>query len=371
MPSRPHATLSLRQINRATLARQMLLAREPTPPLRAIERLVGLQAQWPRPPFLGLWSRVEGLERAAVAALFTTRKVVRATFLRATLHATSAKDYVALRPAVQPALEAAMHGILKSRLSGLDLDALVSRARAIIARRPCTFDELRDEFLRENPRADERAMGYAVRMLLPLVQVPDEQELWAFPGQACFTLADGWLRRDVPTRAAPPDALLLRYLAAYGPAAPRDFQAWSGLSPASVRESLARLQPRLARFRDEQKRELYDLPDAPRPGADAPAPVRLIPEYDNLITARADERFVARAHRPHVFLSALRIAATVLVDGFAAATWKLQVRKKTVLLTIAPFSTMTARVKRDITAEAEAVARFAEPEAAGVEVVIG
>ena len=368
MPSRPGDTLSLRQINRATLARQMLLARERTSPLRAIERLVALQAQWPRPPFLGLWSRVEGLERAEVTALFTSRKVVRATFLRATLHATTAKDFVALRPAVQPALDAAMHGILKSRLSGLDLEALVGRARAIVARRPCTFEDLRDEFLREDPRADERAMGYAVRMLVPLVQVPDAKEGWAFPAQACFTLADAWLRREVPTQAARPDALLVRYLAAYGPAAARDFQAWAGLSPTSVRESLERLQPRLVRFRDEQKRELFDLPDAPRPGPEVPAPVRLVPEYDNLITARADERFVARTHRPHVFLSALRIAATVLVDGFAAATWKLQVKKKTAILAIAPFSPMSARVKRDIGAEAEALARFAEPDARNVDV---
>jgi hypothetical protein len=280
----------------------------------------------------------------------------------------SANDYLRMRPAVQPALEAAMSGILKSRLDGLDMDRILARAREIFGAESRTFEDLRDEFLRADPKADERAMGYAVRMQLPLVQVPTPDAPWAFPQAACFAPADRWLRSAVVTRPAEPDALVLRYLAAYGPATPRDFQAWSGLSPASAREAFGRLSPDLLRFRSETGQELFDVPDAPRPDGDVPAPVRLVPEYDNLIATRADERFVARKDRPRVFLSALRIAPTVLVDGFVAATWKLASGRKTVTITIEPFGSMAAAVRRLVTAEAESLARFAEPEAASVEV---
>jgi hypothetical protein len=364
------ARLTLRHINRATLARQMLLVREPISPLAAIERLVALQAQWPRPPFIGLWSRVAGFEREHLTDLFDRRKVVRATFLRATIHVLSAKDYLAFRPAIQPALEGAMHAILKDRLQGIDLDGLVNRARRILDKEPRTFEELRDEFLRADPKADERAMGYAVRMLLPLVQVPEQGAPWAFPSRACFAPAEQWLKRKVPSATASPDLLFLRYLAAYGPASAGDFQAWAGLSRAAARDAIERARPQLVEFQDEQKRELFDLENAPRPEEDAAAPVRFVPEYDNLVTARADERIVARQHRPRVFLSALRIAATVLVDGFAVATWKLQSTKKTVSVLIEPFRTLPTRVKGEVIGEAEALARFAEPGAGAVDVKI-
>ncbi|HEY8548751.1 MAG TPA: winged helix DNA-binding domain-containing protein [Vicinamibacterales bacterium] len=361
-------TLTLRQINRATLARQMLLARERLDPLKAIERLVALQAQLARPPFIGLWSRLEGFEREALTRLFETRKVVRATFNRATIHVVTAKDYLSLRPAVQPGLDYAARSILRERLDALDVGALLKQARALFSRRPLTFEELRDAFLEKDPKADERAMGYCVRLKLPLVQVPEKGAAWAFPAQASFALADEWLGKTVPTTAAPPDALILRYLAAYGPASAADIVAWAGISRESVREALARLQPSLVTFRDEAKRELFDLPEAPRPPADVPAPVRLIPEYDNLLNTRADERFVAKAHRPRVFLSALRLAATVLVDGFVAGTWKLTATKRTATIAIDPFAPFPARVRKEVAAEAEALARFAEPEARNVEV---
>lgn len=361
--------MTLREINRATLARQMLLARARIAPLAAIERLVALQAQWPRPPFVGLWSRLQGFERAQLAALFAERRVVRATFLRATIHVVSSRDFLGLRPTIQPALEGAMHGILGARLAGLDLDRLVADAHATFASAPQSFEALRDQFLRADPAADQRAMGYAVRMLLPLVQVPVEDAPWGFPAQACFAPAEQWLRRRVPTRPAPPDPLILRYLAAYGPATAADVQAWSGLPRKTVAEAIERLRPGLLAFPGQQKKgELLDLPDAPRPGAEMPAPVRFVPEYDNLITARADERFVAKAHRPRVFLSALRIAATVLVDGFAAATWKLHVTRKAAGITISPFTPFTARVRKEVLGEAEALVRFVEPGARSFEV---
>src|SRR5262245_6576640 len=164
--------LTLREINRATLARQMLLAREKVAPLQAVEKLVAVQAQWPRPPFLGLWSRVQGFRREDLAAVLLKKRVVRATFLRGTLHLVSATDFVALRPIVQPILDDAIHKVLKDKGRGLDIEKLTAQARTILGRAHCTFEALRAEFLRENPRLNERAMGFAVRMALPLVQVP-------------------------------------------------------------------------------------------------------------------------------------------------------------------------------------------------------
>jgi hypothetical protein len=364
----PEKTLTLREINRATLARQMLLARERLKPLDAIERLIGLQAQWPRPPFMGLWTRLEGFERAHLAALFDARTAVRATFIRATIHVLSARDFVALRPIVQPMLDGAYESILKERVADLDLEAVTKRARGFFEQTPKPFDDLRKFFLADDPTCDERALAYAVRMHLPLVQVPEKGAAWSFPAQACFSTAEQWLGKKVPVKPAPPDTLIRRYLAAYGPSSAADVAAWSFLSKPSVREALERLRPELLVCRDEKKRELFDLRDAPRPSADTPAPIRFIPEYDNLLNTRADERFVATAHRPKVFLSALRLAATVLVDGFVAATWKIQATKKKATLTIEPFAPLSAKLRKAIEPEAEALARFSEPDVPAVEV---
>jgi len=353
--------LTLRQINRATLARQMLLARERVTPLEAVERLVAVQAQWPRPPFLGLWSRVEGFRRQDLAALLMTHKVVRATLLRGTLHLCTAADFAAFRPAIQPVLDAGTQIILKDRAKGLDIPKLVAQARTVLAQDPCTFEVLRDHFVRANPKLDERAMGYAVRMALPLVQVPTAGDAWSFPANACFALADKWIGKKIAAEPAAPDALVLRYLAAYGPSSVADVQAWSGLP--RLRDTLEKLRPKLRVFRDEGRRELFDLPDAPRPQGDVPAPVRLVADYDNVIGTRADERFVAKAHRPRVFLSALRLAATVLVDGLVAGTWKLERKKDVATLTVDAFAPFAPRVKKDVIAEAEALLHFAEPDA--------
>lgn len=367
MGAKPRGVLTLRQINRATLARQMLLARERVTPLKAIERLVAMQAQWPRPPFLGLWSRVQGFERAQLAGLLDRRLAVRATSLRGTLHLVTATDFVALRPTLQPMLEAGMKSILRQKGAVVDFEALIAQARTILAQEPRTFEELREEFLNASPEGDERAMGYAVRMLLPLVQVPEAGSAWSFPTPPRFALAEKWLGRPVPREGvARPDQLILRYLAAYGPSSVADAQAWSGLG--GLRDRFEALRPRLLTLRDEQGRELFDLPRAPRPAGEVPAPIRLVPEYDNLIATRADARFVALRDRPRVFLSALRIAATVLVDGFAAGTWKIERSKTAAKMTVLTFSPFAARTRKEVVAEAEALLHFAEPDAATFEV---
>jgi hypothetical protein len=355
-------TLSRRALGRATLARQMLLARERLPALKAVERLVAMQAQWPRPPFVGLWCRLHGFERSQLTTLLRERQVVRATFVRATLHLVAAKDFLALRPSLQPMLDGGLAAVLRDRAQGLDPARLCAQARRFLAKGPRTFEEVREHLAKDAPKADVRAMGYAVRLSLPLVQVPAPDATWAFPADSCFAVAEDWLGRALPGDTGTPAALVLRYLAAYGPAGLADIQAWSGFR--GLRETLEALRPRLRVFRDEQGREVFDVPDAPRPSEDVPAPVRLVPEYDNLITARTDDRFVAKADRPRVYLSALRIAATVLVDGRVAGTWGVERKKSAAVLTIAPFAPLPARARQDALAEGDALLRFLEPDAA-------
>jgi hypothetical protein len=364
-------TLTLRQINRATLARQMLLERHRLPVEKAMERLVAMQAQFPRPPFVGLWSRLEGFERAELAGLLSRRKVVRTTFLRGTLHYVTTKDFLALRPLLQPGLDAGLKAILRDRWDRLDMNELTAAARKILAKTPRTFEDIRAAFASGGAKTDVRAMAYSVRLTLPLVQVPVGSEApWSFPANCSFALADEWLGRPLPRpKDDRPDALVLRYLAGYGPSSVADAQAWSGLP--KLGDTFERLRKRLRVFRGEKGRELFDLPDAPRPKADVPAPVRFVPDYDNVIATRADERFVAKKDRPRIFLSALRIAATVLVDGFVVATWKIERKKTTATLVVAPFAPLSANARKELAAEGEALLRFAEPDAASGEVRIG
>ena len=196
-------TLTLRQLNRATLARQLLLGRERVAPAEAIERLGGLQAQEPKPPFLGLWTRLEGFGRDALDAALHDRSVVRATMMRATLHLTSAADYAALRMTLQPVLSGASRAVARSRGAGLDVDRVCATARRLLAEQPLTFNELRPLLREQFPDADERALGYAVRMELPLAMVPSDDR-WSFPSDAAFTPAEQWIGESLDGPAPRP-----------------------------------------------------------------------------------------------------------------------------------------------------------------------
>lgn len=344
----------------------MLLRRERLPVVKAVERLLGLQAQLPRPPFAGLWSRIEGFARADLAGALTARRIVRATSMRGTIHLMSAADFVAFRQCLQPGLDAGLRAILRERADRLDADALMAAADELL-QAPHTFEQVRDHLVTRFRGGDARAMGYAVRMTLPLVQVPTDAP-WAFPAQADFVSASAWLgRRPAPCRT--PDALVLRYLAAYGPATIRDAEQWLGLG--DLAGAFKRLGRKLVTLDGPGGKALYDLPDAPRPDDDTPAPVRFLPEWDSVVVTRADERIVARADRPRVFLPGLRVAAVVLVDGFAAATWKVARTAKAATLRVETFRPVAAKTRRAIEDEGRALVEFAEPDAASkaVEVV--
>jgi hypothetical protein len=351
--------LTLRQLNRATLARQMLLTRKKTPLPNAVEQLVGVQAQAARPPFIGLWSRVQGTTRERLATLLRDRTLVRATMMRGTLHWVTANDYVQFRACMQTAFDRTLKAILRTRLDGIDIDRIVEISRKHFIT-PRTFDEMRKHLQSVFPKLDERAMGYAVRLTLPLVQVPTD-DAWAYPAQASFMSADAWLKR----RPAPndgPDALVLRYLAAYGPASVVDAQTWLGIQ--GLKPVFERLRPKLISLRvGPRGAELFDLARAPRPDPDEPAPVRFLPDWDNILIGRADERLVAAKHRSSVFLPGLRVAPTFLIDGFVAGVWKIDRKKASATLTLTPFATVAKAVRGELEEEGKALVKFVEPDA--------
>ncbi|MBX3085666.1 MAG: AlkZ family DNA glycosylase [Anaerolineae bacterium] len=357
--------LTLRDLNRATLSRQLLLERSTLSTSAAIQRLVGLQAQVPLPPYVGLWTRVQNFQRDDLASLIEKRSVIKATLMRATLHLATTDDYLWLRPTLQPVLTSAQESIAKRRGEEVDVNELVAVARDYIAKEPRTFAELSAMLSELHPDTDVGSMRYTVRTHLPLVQVPITTG-WSYPGTPKFTLADDWLGKPIPDTEHLRE-LVFRYLAAFGPASATDMQSWSGL--AKLKEVFEQLKPDLRVYRDETKREMFDLPDLELPDADTPAPVRFLPEFDNILLSHSKRtRIVADAYRSQVYLPALRVAATILVDGFVHGAWKVEKTKTAATLVITPFEPLTASDRKALTEEAEKLVRFIEGSAKNYEV---
>ena len=356
----PPETMSLRALNRALLARQLLLERKTATPLRVVEALAGMQAQLARPPYVGMWSRVPAFRRETLTAAITKRQIVRATMMRGTIHVVSARDFVAFRATLQPMLSTGMKSVLGDKVKALDLDAVIAAARELFHSGSRTFDTLRGELATRFPQIDERAMGYAVRTHLPLVMVPDGGA-WGFPGKPEFADAEAWLGKltGVKQHAA---TLMVRYLGAFGPATVADAQEWSGMSGlAAVFDAL---RPQLAVFRDERQRELFDVPRAPRPEGSVEAPVRFLPDYDNILLAHADRRrIIADVNRKAIATANLRVLATFLIDGFVAGTWRVETKRKTATLVLTPFAPLTQTAREIVAAEGEGLLAFLEPDA--------
>jgi hypothetical protein len=286
--------------------------------------------------------------------------------MRATLHLMTAGDYLLLRPALQPALARSLRSIAGKRLEGLELDQLVAAAQASVEEAPRTFTQLRGLLSGLEPDRDPPAMAYLVRTRLPLVQVPPGGT-WRTGGSPTYALVESWLGAPLAAPKESLRALLLRYLAAFGPASVKDIQTWSGL--VWLKEPIEELKPELRIFRDENGNELLDLPDTPLPPADAPAPPRFVPEYDNLVLAHANRtRVIANEHRSRVFLSAARVRATFLLDGFVGGTWKIEKTKGAATLVIEPFEPVSEAARDALVEEGERMIRFVEDGAEAFEI---
>jgi len=252
--------ISDRALNRTLLRRQFLLDRVDRPALDVVEHLVGLQAQEPADPYVALWDRIAGFDPAELATAVATGDAVRIALQRSTIHLVSAADCAALRPVLQPALERMARSSFGTRLAGVDQGELAEAASALVAEQPLTFGEL-GRLLRERwPQRPEIALAQTARALVPMVQLPP-RGVWGRSGRALHGLAADRIDRPFAAGAAP-DRLVLRYLAAFGPATVADVQTWSGLT--RLAEVVDRLRPRLRTDRAEDGRELLDLPDAPR-----------------------------------------------------------------------------------------------------------
>ncbi len=342
--------LTTRALNRALLARQLLLRRETIGIAGAIEHLVGMQAQVPLAPYTGLWSRLHEFDPAELSRMTEHKEVVRGTLMRRTVHLVTADDFLALRPVMQDMVE---RGFASSpfapQIDGVDMRALLAAGRALVEEQPRTTADLRKELGPRWPHADAESLAYAIRFHLPLVQVPP-RGLWPTrkgAGRARVTTAEHWLGRPLSGETRP-ETTIRRYLAAFGPATVQDIAAWSGLT--KVREAVEQLDD-LRALEDDQGRELLDIEDGPLPDPETPAPPRFLPPFDNVVLGHKDrariapdrERLIRALDKP-----------MLLVDGFLRGTWKLDGDR----IAVDAWDRFTADEQRQVDEEAERLRVF-------------
>ena len=336
----PQRVLTLRELNRATLARQLLLERRRVSPLAAIERLAGMQAQWPPAPYVGLWTRVAGFRREALERAIRRGDVVKPTLMRGTLHLVTRRDYPIFRAGVGNAAAWIDDG---ARDDGARVAAGL---RALAEAGPLTMQAALDFLEREHGLRDlhARRVWHAARVAGHLLHAPDTA-LWAARPQAVYAAVEEPERVDLLAARA---EVARRYLAGFGPASRADLADWSGLRVGDVAAALEALEP-LRRLRDERGRELLDLPRAPLPPAGTPAPVRFLPKWDNVLLGFADRtRVLPEEFRKTVIAKNGDVAQTFLVDGWVAGTWR-DVKGR---VEVEPFAPLSRPVRREVADEA-------------------
>lgn len=315
--------MGLQALNRALIERQMLRERADDSALATIEHLFGIQAQEPKSPYIGLWTRIQNFRPQELEDLLTSRQAVRLLLMRGTIHLVSAQDALGLRPHTQLKLDRELtSGPFAKRLQGLDFDEVAEAGRKILDDTPQGTADAGKQLKQRWPDREHTVLGNALRNKLALVQLPP-RGLWHQSGRAVCTTVENWLGR--PQQAMPIEELVLRYLRAFGPSTVMDAQQWSGLTRLAATFEV--LRPQLVTFRNEAGKELFDLPDAPRPDPETPVPVRLLPEFDNILLAHADRRRVIADDRLSVVIGG---KPTVLVDGYVVATWSVKDRRITV-----------------------------------------
>jgi Winged helix DNA-binding domain len=349
--------LGRRALNRSLLERQLLLRRHEVSAFEAVEHLVGLQAQAPAPPYVGLWTRLADFRPGELSRMILDRLAVRVALMRNTVHLVTAEDCLKLRPLVQPTIGRNLYTGSAERAAVKEIDAaeLVAAGRALLEERPLTARELGGLLGERWPDQDPAALARAIRNLVPLVQVPP-RGVWGESGPAAHTTIEAWLGRRLDPDPSP-DEMVMRYLGAFGPASVKDAQTWSGLT--RLGEVFERLRPRLRTFRNQDGTELYDLPDAPRPDPDVPSPVRFVAAFDNLILSHADRsRVIAAEHRKAITSKNGMVPATFLVDGFVSGTWKVVRDRREATLWISPFEHLPKQDRDALTEEGGRLLNF-------------
>jgi hypothetical protein len=335
--------LSVRELNRATLSRQLLLQRKRLVPTALIERLAGMQAQWPQAPYVGIWTRTTSFRRQALERELASGAVVKATVIRQTLHLVTQRDYALFRAALSETnfpWESSLSRQLSPSMRSLAKKGLVTTAEAMAY--------LEREHGLTGVKARRAWRGARVRAHL---LHHHESSLWHPRSDSRFVPVEEPESHD-PTEARA--ELFRRYLAAFGPASRRDIGAWSMMHVPEISRSLERLEP-LVRFRDEQGRELLDLPRASLPDADTPAPVRFLPKWDNVLLAWADRsRVLPEPYRKKVIRMNGDVAQTFLVDGFVAGMWRVEKGR----VVAEPFGRVPRSVKQELDEEAGRLEAF-------------
>lgn len=346
--------LDRRTLNRTLLARQGLLERTGTTPAEVITRLVGLQAQEPIDPYVALWTRIADFDPLTLSDGIQDRRFVRIGLMRTTLHLVTVEDALALHPIMVDVLRRAWRSSpFAKSLGDADLVPMLVAAEAVLQGRPTTPAELAAALGARWPDRDPKAMSYLARFLLPLVQVPP-RGLWRQTSRATNTTLEAWSGRQ--PQAAALDDVVLRYLRAFGPASSGDARTWSWLT--GLRPVLERLRPHLRTYRDEAGRELFDVEDGVIVDPTTPAPVRFLPQYDNVFLSHDDRSRISGAMTWGLDFG---WKGAILVDGGITGAWRVR--------RAAGLATMTAELGRDLTkgeraeleAEAEALSSFLDP----------
>jgi hypothetical protein len=345
--------LSTRQLNRATLARQMLLERHDASIAETIRFLGGLQAQQSNDPYIGLWSRLNGFTHEALTALIVDRTLARATTMRGTLHLHTAADLVGFRTLVQGFLETSWKTNFLKRFGSEDQTKVRRAGVRILDKGPITSGDLGKQLKVKFPTAEPLALAVLVQMSETLIQVPPTR-LWGNGSAPKLARIETWLPGQKSSLSRLD--LVRRYLAAYGPASINDMQIWCRLTRLSAEFKV--LEKELVSFEDSHGRVLYDLPEAPRPAADTPAPVRFLPLYDNAYLGYDDRRRMLMdedLERLNLFSD---FKPAVLIDGVIAAGWAVSRKKDAARLRIEPYRKFGTKQVREIELEGAAFLRF-------------
>ncbi|HEX5148314.1 MAG TPA: winged helix DNA-binding domain-containing protein [Candidatus Limnocylindrales bacterium] len=351
-----------RELNRATLARQLLIERSSLDPVAATERIGGLQAQEPASPYVALWSRLERFAAETLDRAVHERRLVKAGLMRGTLHLVSAGDYLRLQPAIRVTLKGLAARDQYRNAEVGDIDLLIDAAMAF-AGEPRDNAAMHDHL--EGPAAAEGRMStdvwWRVRREGAFIRAPSKVP-WSFGRRPTYVAAGAWLGgRAFADDEASLDHLVRRYLGAFGPATIADLRGWSHVSTARLRPVVERL-PGVVELRDENGRTLLDLADAPRPHADVPAPPRFLPMWDGALLGHEDRsRVLPDTYRKAVISRNGDILPTFMVDGRVAGLWWVEPDGARTRITLEPFDRLPKAARTSLDAEAERLRAFYEP----------